>query len=89
VSVIEFPSDKPPELVREIASREATNSAGFLRLEEPVREAALMAEIVDGLIRNDDFVDAVEEHTMWAILRFCEMVKSLRNVYRETDGGAA
>ena len=84
MSVIEFPSDKPPELVREIASREAANSAGFLQLEEPIRDAALMAQIVDRLVRNDDFIDAVEEHTMWAVLRLCEMVESLRNVYRES-----
>jgi hypothetical protein len=61
MTIIEFPSDKPsPVPSGDIAARTAANSSAFLRLESPIRDAALIAEIVMGLImeaHEDDDLD--------------------------------
>jgi hypothetical protein len=88
MTIIEFPSDKPsPVPSGDIAARTAANSSAFLRLESPIRDAALMAEIVMGLIMEAHEDDDLEEHTAWAAVRLCEMVESLRDQYRTRDRG--
>ena len=56
-------------------------------MEEPIRDAALMAEIVKDLMMNADLEIDLTEHTVWAVFRLCDMVRDLRGLYR--DGGLA
>ncbi len=54
----------------EDAEREAQNSRGFLRLEEPVREVALMAQVVEEVMikAEEDGEDEMSEHLNWAVM---------------------
>jgi hypothetical protein len=56
-------------------------------MEEPIRDAALMAEIVKDLMMNADLEIDLTEHTVWAVFHLCDMVRDLRGLYR--DGGLA
>ena len=67
----------------EIAGRCESNSEQFLAMEEPVRDAWLMAKVVQDLMINADLAtrDVFDEHTVWAVFHLCEMVSKLRSFY--------
>jgi hypothetical protein len=76
--------------------RMASNSKTFLRMEESIRDADLMARIVQDLIVqavDDDGVE-MEEHLIWGVLHLVDMVKPLRGFYldqgaeQDAEGGA-
>ena len=68
-------------MAAEIAQREERNSKQFLQMEEPIRDAALMAEIVQDLMINADLEIDLTEHTVWAVFHLCNMVRDLRGLY--------
>jgi hypothetical protein len=99
MTVIEFPDTKYASEVatvvasmeEEIAQRTEKNSELCLEMEEPIRDAALMAEIVLDLIVEADEKEDLDERTVWAVDRLCDMVRDLRGLYRgkpANDAGA-
>jgi len=72
-------------MAAEIAQREERNSKRFLQMEEPVRDAALMAEIVQDLMINADLEIDSNERTAWAVFHLCDMLKDLRGLYRDGE----
>jgi hypothetical protein len=73
--------DMPRQWTEEM--RMASNSKTFLRMEESVRDAALMACIVEDLmVQAEDDGDAeMEEHLVWGVMHLVDMVKQVRDFY--------
>jgi hypothetical protein len=77
--------------------RMASNSKTFLRMEKSVRDADLMARIVQDLIvqAEDDDGVGMEEHLVWGVLHLVDMVKPIRDFYlkqgaeQDAEGGAS
>jgi hypothetical protein len=62
--------------------RMASNSKTFLRMEKSVRDAALMAQIVEDLIVQEDDGDAeMDEHLVFGVMHLVDMVKQVRDFY--------
>ena len=66
--------------------RRDSNSRTFLRMEKSVRDAALMACIVEDLMvqaeDDEDDEDAeMEEHLVWGVMHLVDMVKHVRDFY--------
>jgi hypothetical protein len=74
-------------LDEEVARRVASNAKQLLRMENPVRHAALMAQIVEDLIIKAEEDGAVEldEHLVWGVLHLGDMAKDLRSFYCSKD----
>jgi hypothetical protein len=89
MSVVKLPSNGSPGLAMEVASRKVAQSSLFLELEAPICDAAHMAGIVGDLIAEAHDRDQLDEQTAWAALQLCQMVKDLRDQYRERpdEGG--
>jgi hypothetical protein len=53
-------------------------------LETPVREVALMAQVVEEVMikAEEDGEDEMAEHLNWAVMHLCDMAKKLRPLYR-------
>jgi hypothetical protein len=58
-------------------------------MEEPIRDVALMAEIVQDLMINADLEVDHNELTDWAIFHLCDMVRDLRGLYRDKPADEA
>jgi hypothetical protein len=63
--------------------RMASNSKTFLRMEKSVRDAALMARIVEDLmVQAEDDGDAeMDEHLAFGVMHLVDMVKQVRDFY--------
>ena len=63
--------------------RRDSNSKTFLRMEKSVRDAALMACIVEHLIvqAEDDGDAEMDEHLVWGVMHLVDMVKQVRDFY--------
>jgi hypothetical protein len=72
-----------PRLEEEIVQRMKENSALCLKMEEPIRDAAPTAEIVQDQMINADLEVDHNERTDWAIFHLCDMVRDLRGLYRD------
>jgi len=61
----------------------ASNSKTFLRMEKSVRDAALMAAIVEDLmVQAEDDGDAeMDEHLAFGVMHLVDMVKQVRDFY--------
>jgi hypothetical protein len=79
-------ANKAP-LDEETAQRMEKNSELCLQMEGPIRDAALMAGIVLGLIIEADEDEDWNEQTVWAVDRLCDMVRDLRGLYRGKPAG--
>jgi hypothetical protein len=63
--------------------RMASNSKTFLRMEKSVRDAALMALIVEDLmVQAEDDGDAeMDEHLVFGVMHLVDMVTQVRDFY--------
>lgn len=67
----------------EVSQQCENNSRQFLRMEEPIYNAAMMARVVQNLTITEDLKTEFSEHSVWAIFHLCDMVKGLRDRYSE------
>jgi hypothetical protein len=79
MNVVELPSNGSPGLAKEVACRKEANADAFLELEPPICDAAHMAKLIEGLIIEAHQEGQLDEHTAWAVMHLCEMVKGVRN----------
>jgi hypothetical protein len=73
--------DMPRQWTAEM--RTASNSKTFLRMEKSVRDAALMAQIIeDVMVQAEDDGDAeMDEHLVFGVMHLVDMVKQVRDFY--------
>jgi hypothetical protein len=76
-------------LEQEVAQREEAHALAFLRLETPVRDAALFASTAEELIVRAEEKEKLTERAVWAVLHLAEMVRSLRRQWHAGDADEA
>lgn len=72
-------------LEREVLQRQHDHALAFLRLENPVIDAAAFASIVEDLIIEAGERGEVNERAVWAVIYLANMVRAIRREWRSED----
>jgi hypothetical protein len=82
MSIVKFPDDRPEARdARELCERKSKLADTCLELDQPIFRAAMLAEIVFDQMWDDNPEGKCREHTAWATMELCGVVREIRKIF--------